>query len=634
MSSNTSIVPETDEAVGSTGSETAKRGHEAGGVLDRVKAHFAEQQGLVPLNQIITFVTKAYLADLDPGDAPGPAVIEAQLLTIANAVIRAENAKTGDRDLKLPMAKTLNAWQVAQILIRLHNVVRISPAGESNVDQEYDPIAMYQSRGPGRGTYTASEDDIRKKARGYNAQLILRDFNEVLAVLKEDCRRTTTCQHRDLIAVGNGIFHYGTEPLDIAIGGKEFHFEPKSLHPFDPALVFLVKSKVDYRDDAAPVFIENPDGTVWDLESWVAELSDDEGVPELLWEIAGAIIRPHVSWNKSAWFYSERGNNGKGTACSLLRNLVGAGSHTSIPLSDFGKNFALEPLIKSTAIIVDENDVGEYIDKAANLKAVVTGDVIQIDRKYRMPLAYRFEGFMVQCLNGFPRVKDKSESFYRRQLFVPFSKWFGGEAERRYIKDDYLKRPEVLEYALWYVLHKAGGGAYYELSEPEATEIVLAEYKEANDPVRAFWGEFRERLAWDLVPFTFAYDLYKAWFADVSPTGSPVGRQQFIADLIEIVRADPEWHFPGKDKTGKVKETRIGRHMNATEPLIAEYDLKAWKRSVRDKYRGILRSTPRSNTAVAQATDAPSAPPTAAAGIKYRGDDDIDAPADNDAPTT
>src|SRR5690606_14693846 len=108
----------------------------------------------------------------------------------------------------------------------------------------------------------------------------------------------------------------------------------------------------------------------------------------------------------------------------------------------------------------------------------------------------------------------KSESFYRRQLFVPFTKSFTGR-EKKYIKDDYLQRREVLEYVFWYAINRAGAaspGDYYELSEPAATKEVLAEYKDFNDPVRAFWEEFRLRLAWDLAPFTFLYALYKAWF--------------------------------------------------------------------------------------------------------------------------
>lgn len=579
--------------------------------LTRVMDHFSPEGDIAPQNEIITHATAVYLDVIDPLDPPSPRLLEKQLLAIVNAVCKAENAKTKVATEKLHLLRVLTYWQVAQILLRLHHVIRIAPNAK-DTDREYDLLAMYQASGPGRGTYTTSEDDIRTTARRYNTQLTLKEFAEVLAVLREDSPRRHQCTHRDLIAVNNGVVYYGREARDITIDGRAFHLEPKSLIPFDPALVFLAKCHIDYVEDPDnPVIIHPEDGSVWDIESWVRELSDDEGVPELIWEIIGAIIRPHVRWGKTAWFYSEQGNNGKGTLCSLMRNLCGPRSHTSIPLSDFGKDFALEPLVRANAIIVDENDVGTFIDKAANLKAIVTNDVIQINRKYRMPIAYQFFGFMVQCLNEFPRVKDKSESFYRRQLFVPFNKSFTG-MERKYIKDDYLQRREVLEYALWYVINRAGAadpGNYYELSEPVATKEVLAEYKEANDPVRAFWEEFRERLAWDLVPFTFAYDLYKAWFADVSPSGSPVSNKQFITDLVAIARPDPLWHCPDKNR-----KIRPGQMMAEPETLIAEYDLKKWmnphysgsdpkKKShpaLQANYRGLLRHV----GPVAQADDA------------------------------
>jgi putative DNA primase/helicase len=118
--------------------------------------------------------------------------------------------------------------------------------------------------------------------------------------------------------------------------------------------------------------------------------------------------------------------------------------------------------------------------------------------------------------------------------------------------------------------------------------------------VRAFWEEFRERLVWDLVPFTFAYDLYKAWFADVSPSGSPVSNKQFITDLVAIVRPDPLWHCPDKNK-----KIRPGQMMATPETTIAEYELKKWmnphysgsdpkKKSqpvLQANYRGLLRHT-------------------------------------------
>lgn len=560
------------------------------------KQHFASYDRVPPQNEVVRYSTMAYLEALDPTSPPAPETIETQLLACVNAVVKVVNAKTSIAQEKLPLQRTLTYWQVAQVLLRLHHVKRITPNAK-NTDREYDLLSMYVAEGTAEGTHTTSEDDIRTAARRYNTQLTLKEFNEVLAVLREDSPRVHKCTLRDLVPLANGAFFYGHVDETVEIAGRQFRFKAKSLHPFDPDLVFTTKAAVAFNAAATNPIITHPTDGDWDVESWLLDLFDqDDEMTELIWEIIGATLRPYVSWNKSAWFYSEQGNNGKGTICALIRNVLGSGAHTSIPLSDFGKDFALEPLVRANAIIVDENDVGAYIDKAANLKAVVTGDIIQINRKYRMPIAFEWDGFMVQCLNEFPRVKDKSESFYRRQLFVPFTKSFTGR-EKKYIKDDYLQRREVLEYIAKRVLVDMN---YYNLSTPGPTEAMLAEYKDYNDPVRAFWEEFRLRFAWDLLPFTFLFALYSAWMNDVNPSGSPIGIQKFTDDLISIVREDDLWHCPGKRH-----KVRPGQKMSAPEPLIAEYDLKKWMNpnykgpdprkigqpKLLDSYRGLLRST-------------------------------------------
>jgi putative DNA primase/helicase len=548
-------------------------------------------------NEITKQVTKKYLDSLDPKSPPSTATIEESLIAATNNEFTIENVgRTGTHRINL--LKRLSFSQVAEILITLHRVVRIAPSGK-NTDRDYDLLAMYVADGEDTGIYATSEDQIRSIARWYNRELTINESREVMTVLREEAPRVNRCSDRDLIAVNNGIFDYRT----------------KKLQPFDHKYIFLSKARVDYVETALSPGIQTPDGDTWEVEEWMHTLSDDDDLIELLWEVLGAIVRPHVRWNRSAWFYSEQGNNGKGTLIELMRNLVGAASYASIPISDFGKDFLLEPLTRASAILVDENDVGTFIDKAANLKAIITNDVISINRKYKTPIAYQFWGFMVQCLNEFPRIKDKSESFYRRQLFVPFTKCFTG-AEKRYIKDDYIAREEVLQYVLKRVLHMD----YYALSEPEATKLVLEEYKGFNDPVRAFWDEFEEAFLWDLLPFSFLYDLYKAWFAKTNPSGSPTGRNVFISDLVSIVRKSTMWYCA--DKAAKI---RPAARMANPEPIIARFDLKDWmnqnytgndplKKStvhpLAPSYRGLQRQAGTANSAGTGPAPAAASSPT------------------------
>ena len=527
-------------------------------------------------NQIIDKATDDLIASLDLDNPIPPGELAAKLVNeMANALTADNQSRPKNRFHKIP--DTLFFDQIALLMSKLYPIARISCAGES-ADTEYDLLALYMEDGPDKGTYITSEEEFYKIAIEFDRRLSSKEFSEVIQRLRVLAPRKTRCMDRDLIAVNNGIFN----------------FETKTLEPFTPDVVFMTKSHVDYNENAInPVIHNDDDGTDWDVESWMNDLSDDPEIVNLLWEILSAIIRPHVRWNKSAWLYSETGNNGKGTLCELMRQLCGDTAYAAIPISDFGKDFALEPLTRSTAIIVDENDVGTFVDKAANLKAVITNDVISINRKFKTPISYQFYGFMVQCLNEFPRIKDKSDSFYRRQLFIPFEKTFTGR-ERKYIKSDYLHRKEVLEYVLYKVLHMD----FYTLSEPKSCIDILNQYKEFNDPVRQFFEELQNQFVWDLLPFPFLYELYKCWFRKNSPTGTIQGKIKFINEIVNIANAGDQWYCMDKSKN-----IRVGDKMQATELLIAQYDVADWQNKqysghdvnsicspkLNEFYRGLLR---------------------------------------------
>ena len=522
-------------------------------------------------------ITTAYLAGLDLSNPPSPADIQADILDQTTLQFQMENSQRTQGQGKWKIPDRLTPAQIADILMALYPVANIAYGG-LNADTEYDVLSIYQSDGADKGIYTSGKQMFYRLIHEYCYTLSERETEETIVLMRHRAPRAVRNSDRNLIAVNNGIFDYDT----------------KTLMPFTPNMVFTSKSKVDYNPNAVNPVIHNPDdGTDWDVETWMADLFDDPDITQLIWEIIGAIIRPNVPWNKSAWFYSNTGNNGKGTLCELMRQITGEGTYASIPLSDFAKDFMLEPLIRASAIIVDENDVGAFIDKAANLKAIITNDVIQMNRKFKAPIAFQFRGFMVQCLNELPKIKDRSDSFYRRQLFVPFTKCFTGQ-ERKYIKYDYLHRQDVLEY----VLNKILNSNYYTLSEPEACRLVLEEYKEYNDPVRQFIEEVMVDCKWDLLPYSFLYDLYKAWFKLNSPNGVMAGRNTFINDLQKGLVGNDLWYpIPGNISI------RPGNKMNLAEPMIMEYGLSKWTNpsyrgpdpeklchpELKVKYKGILR---------------------------------------------
>lgn len=505
------------------------------------------------LNYIIQHETRRFIDNLDPSNPPTPTEIEIDLIQQIKAQIQILNADLDSKN-RMVAPKALNHSQIAELMMALYPIAKII-VSENEDDPDANVLAIYQKEGKFKGTYRYNKKDLRKIARQYKYGLNMREFEEIEEVLKDIAPQKRRTTDPDLIAVENGIFNYKT----------------KELQPFDPELVYLSKSQVAYNEHAKNIIIHNDDDdTDWDVETWVEELSDDPEIIKSLWEIMSAIVRPHVRWDKAAWLFSTKGANGKGTLVTLMRNLVGQNSYASIPIDDFsGKNqFSLAPLLNATSVIVDENDVGTYIDKAANLKAVVTNDVITIEKKGKDRIAYQFYGFMVQCLNEFPQVKDKTNSFNRRQLFIPMNKSFEG-VERKYIKTDYLFRQDVLEYVLFKVLNTN----FYTLSTPEASKEILEEFKSNNDPLYDFTSIMLEDLAWDVVPTDFLYDLYEAWYLkNVSKKGQIGSKIKFKREVETIIQQK----FKDKWEYHKGQYRMTVTDITNPEPYIVQYKLEDW----------------------------------------------------------
>lgn len=460
------------------------------------------------------------------------------------------------KDEKWYKSHKLEPHMIADILLRKYAIRNIDLGGGTDV------LAIYADDGTHAGTYVLDPDCPRYLTGIINRvspSIDDKRIKEVRSKLESEAPCVEISRDPDLIAVNNGIFDY----------------KNKKLLPFSPDHIFVGKLATAYRDHPENPMIHNDkDGTDWDVESWMASLSDDPAIVDLLWSVGNAVVRPLIKWEKMIILSGTSGCNGKGTFCELVRNLCGEKYWLSLSIHDCAARFLPFELVSKKTIITDENAVGDYIDMPEKLKEMITGDVISLEAKNKDRISVRFRGVIIQCINDYVRIRDRTESMYRRLLMVPFLKRFIG-TKRKYIKDDYLRRPEVLEYVLWRVLNMP---EFDKLPEPEACRIELEKYKESNDPLRAFLAEILPELAWSTVPFLFLYDLYKEWIKRNNPSGKMPGKGTFEDDLMEIINTDRSndcyvaWEVVAKTTPRRIPQG----NQNIPEPLIKEYNLTNW----------------------------------------------------------
>ena len=536
--------------IGNSASNTSIKHYTTGGVIGQLSPKYVDPGYLnsITFDQLLAELTKEYL---DLAVAAGLTDIK----TIAHELLVATNRSisTMSSDKKKTLQR-LSFAQVGECLIRIHNVVNLSLDDTDDASERSTLLAIYMEYGKEEGLYhfDISDTAIKKMINQYSFSAKKNDQNEVLNYMRVHApvkKRNSDC---DLIAVKNGIFD----------------FRRKVLIPFSSDYVFTTKLKVNYNPNAVNVIIHNSDdGTDWDFDSWIMEVADDKEIAEVLMQVISASVRPKVPFNKAVFFYSRKGNNGKGTICQLIRNLWGAENCCSLSVADFDKDFMLTPILNASVVLGDENPVGYTLDNADKFKQCITHDPVEINIKFQQPKKYTFWGLIIECINEILRFKDKTGSMARRELIIPFSKSFTG-AERKYIKTDYIARTEVLEY----VLFKALNMNFYDFSEPQACKEALIDQREMNDPIRQFWVEVKDQFVWELLPREFLYDLFKSWVKKNIPNCHIKGKRNFMDELTDIVMEDNDWQYTGR------KQVRVTKAMLDTpEPLIAAYDLVDWK---------------------------------------------------------
>lgn len=540
---------------------------------------FGDGPSPVSVETLINRTIDRYLGELDGIEDVGAEKLRDSALGRVNAEIWLENAnRKGTPSPRLRPLYVLDEYSVVRILLARHRIVKIDLTdGQGNEDAGV--LAIYEPSGDLEGVYNPSVSRLKTLISELRPS-----FND--AALEAAVNRMRT--HAPVV-------RRTVEPHLIPVANGVFDHARQTLRPFAPHWVFLSKIESDYDPAAQSPRITQPDGTQWEVEEWFRSLSDDVGVPELLWEILGAAIRPHCPWNKSALLAGPKGMGGKGTFLTLIRNLLGPRAHASIPLASFGNRFALSALISKNVNLVDENEVGGFATRLGDWKSTVTGDVISVEAKYKDPVEMRWNGFEIQCYNELtPRMKDKSESLMRRLVIVPMTKNFKN-IENKNIRTKYLNDPAVLRY----VLKRALQMTHTSFGIPPVCQVALERWFAANNKVVGWWDEHQDEFVWDLLPWSFLYDAYKAWYAKVEPSGTVEGYNQFTESLKDRLQTSTTWSVAATS-------VRPGNRMSTPEPLIDELKLASWTNQtysgtdprrrcvpfpLKANYKGLIRAT-------------------------------------------
>ncbi|PGS81652.1 DNA primase [Bacillus cereus] len=313
--------------------------------------------------------------------------------------------------------------------------------------------------------------------------------NQVIFHLKNMAKEVQATANKHLVPVKNGIFNKKT----------------KRLENFSDRYVFTSTIETEYHED-----IKEPDIKGWKVDEWLLDLmSGDESLVKLLWQVISASLNGNYSYRKSIWFVGD-GNDGKGTLQQLISNVVGLQNVASLKINQFSERFTLSTIEGKTVIIGDDVQAGLYIDDSSNFNSVVTGEPIFAEEKGKQPYTTVYKKTVIQSTNGLPKVRNKTNGTYRRFLIIPFKKTFSADDDNWSIKDEYIFREDVLQY----VLKKAIELNFERFDEPQATKVMMDEFKEKNNSIIEFVNEWFPQFKSTVLPVRFLWWLYQEWCRD------------------------------------------------------------------------------------------------------------------------
>ncbi len=555
--------------------------------------------------QIIEKTTNTYIDSYQP--LPDEIVCSYEVVEEINNETQSENKNRPDTN-KLRYFKDIPDLAVAMLIAAREDVALIAPGDKSQTNREVNmtdeqrfqlPVGIYQYNGDNEGVWEVSNDPLGAfgiLVEKYKPGATKKTKQEIFILVKRRLRIVRKCVIPHYVPVNNGIWD----------------MESKILFPFSEDLVFTSKLHTNLNLAAVNPVISTPDGD-WDVDTFFDELGSPGFVKSIL-EVIQAACLPLAPRNKMVLFYNTAGNNGKGTICQMIRNLLGEDVVISIPIDEFSVKFALADLPHAIAIITDENNTNSFSKGLGNLKAVITGDVVKVEQKYEKSYNFAYRGIVIQCLNDMINGNDKSGSFKRRLHIIPFENCFTGK-EKRYIKERLIYRTDVLEYILKMVL--VDMDYREEFTETSATKAALELYTKTTNSVVAFLEEILPECKWDLLPATdFLYSAFKSWYREVSPSGKVIGRNDFIDSVKEFIATDEnmklEWEW--------TDSTRSKGYIDCDkkEPLLDRYDLTAfmdntfgayvnrefvYEYRLKEKYSGLKRRSATGNNTGANGGD-------------------------------
>lgn len=290
-----------------------------------------------------------------------------------------------------------------------------------------------------------------------------------------------------------------------------------TLHRHSPDIISFRQFNANYNPSAVCPVLDQA------IENAFSGSSEQN---KLFNQIIGYLLMNHVRYQK-CFFWMGLPSSAKSTFSTMVRRFCGEENVSSIELEDLGKRFGIAGIVNKTVNIVPDIKKTKLFGSGL-FKALVTGDAVRIEQKYREAFDYVFTGKMIFGMNQFPDFSADFEGIERRVIILKF--------ERVYKPTDPDYNPNIgddlsTDEAMSALLNRAIAG-YKSLIqnkgflETRKSRQQLAAFVSANDSVVAWVESLDDLSQLERETISGPNGLYKAYEIYCDSTGERVKDQK------------------------------------------------------------------------------------------------------------